>query len=110
MALATADARLFYAGLAQAAFGFDLHRRLHKEERLMNARYQGLVFTGVGGKDAGHRALIAQARLPLQAIRIQQAAAFDVAAAEVIAVKVLALFACWRDHARIIAGQKAIHR
>lgn len=106
MALPAADAGLFYCALALAALSRDLHTRLHEEQGLADARHQGLVFAGIGGQDLGYRALIAQAGLPLQAVSVQQTAALNVAAAEIIPVEMFAFSAGRGDHAGIIASYK----
>lgn len=84
--------------------GFDLHLGTHEEQRPFQARVQRLMFTGVGLQDARHGALLAVGSLPFQASAFEQAAGFRIASAMVVAEKMRAFLASWRDHVGLDAG------
>jgi hypothetical protein len=100
MALPAADARLINVTGAFAASGEHAYLGFHEKKRLVHPRRQRLVFTGIRLQDTGYRALLAQLGAPFKGSPLEQAAAFGLPAAMIIAIKITALFAGRGKHDR----------
>ena len=102
MTFPTADMRLIHILMRLFAIGRDLHAPLKSRgERAADSPPQLKELTGIGLQNTWHRAGAAQIRRPGLVRGFKQVAFFDITAAIVITVKILAFFADRSFHINI---------
>ena len=99
MALAAPHVRLGYGSLHLLAESADLHALLKQStERPHHRRTELQKLTRISLQDAGHRAILAQATVPLLPRGSQQTAFFAAAPTVVVPIEVLAFLSSWCSH------------
>ena len=103
MTFPTADMRLRDIALGFFTIGRDLNTALKAcGERPANGRFQFKKLTGIGARNTGHRAGLAQITCPALSRCLEQAAFLNIATAKVISIEVRAFSACRGSHFCII--------